>query len=161
MLAHRSSSSTVRRRNLARRRCLSDEVGLRWPAVVRARARDGGGDRAAATARTCSDSGAWRLQTGARGHGRSGRRRHMRGGVLSGGDWARRGAVGASTAWARRAVGTRSSSFKQCRRRGAWRPCGNGALPRGPGAGPRRLTGGARSSVISELKFTLKEISSN
>jgi hypothetical protein len=33
-LAHRSSSSTLRRRNLAQRRRFSDEVGLRWPAVV-------------------------------------------------------------------------------------------------------------------------------
>jgi hypothetical protein len=28
--------------------------------------------------------------------------------------------------------------------RGAWQPRGNGALPRGPGAARRRLTGGAR-----------------
>jgi hypothetical protein len=67
------------------------------------------------------------------------------------GSWAsgeRDGGAGeASCRDARRAVPTAALN----RGVGAWRPRGNGA---------RRLTGGARSSVISELKITLMENSS-
>jgi hypothetical protein len=69
-----------------------------------------------------------RLRTAAR----SGRRRDGRGG-LSGGGRSERGGRARCDAVGRRTARAIDSGFKPRRRRGAWQPRGNGALPHGPG----------------------------
>jgi hypothetical protein len=159
-LAHQSSSSTVRRRNSARWRRLSDEGG---EGEIDAPQTNNGEGRAQATLTVVvlataeaagqrrpwrSDSEAWHLRIEARGHGlvraaaaharwgAVGRRAAWRGGRETGGrgEATLSGGRGRARQLSGCAARCPDSGFKPRRRRGTWRPCGSGALPHGPSA---------------------------
>jgi hypothetical protein len=115
-----SSSSTGEERR-------GEALGRRSPDEARDGESGGNGDGEG------SDSGAWHLRTGVCGHGWSGRRRRTRGSGRA------ERASAARLSAARREVCCRDAApsrqrFNPRGRRGAWRPRGSGALPRGPSA---------------------------